>query len=138
MTTDAWIVDASIAAKWFRPSEIEPDRYLAESLIAGSSIRTTTLCVYEVGNTLTRKTRDSSDQIARKLRALIRFCGPPVDLAAADYAAITELVRDHDLTFYDASYVAIARRLGRQVISADRDLLGPGLAVDLSTAIGAD
>jgi len=137
MTTDAWIVDASIAVKWFRPSEIEPDRYLAETLIARSSIRTTTLCVYEVGNALTRKTRDSSEEIARKLRALIRFCGPPIDFSSADYEVITGLVRDHDLTFYDASYAAIAGRLGRQVISADRDLLDPGLAVDLSTAVGA-
>jgi predicted nucleic acid-binding protein len=45
------------------------------------------------------------------------------------------LVRAHKLTFYDASYVAIANRVGRGVLSADRDLLEPGLAVTLETAL---
>jgi len=136
MEREAWIADASIAVKLFRPLAYEPDRKLAETLITRSAIRTTTLCVHEVGNVLIGKTRDSPEQIDQKLRALVRFCGQPIDLDPSDYKRVVQLVREHDLTFYDASYVAIAERLGRRVVSADRDLLDPGLAVDLATATG--
>jgi predicted nucleic acid-binding protein len=137
MASAGWIVDASVAVKWFRSREIEPDRAQAEALIARASIRTTNLCLFEVGNALALKTRDSDEQIGLKLSALVRYCGPPIDLLPADYASTSRLVRKHGLTFYDASYVAIAERLGRKVISADRDLLGPGLAVDIGTALEA-
>ena len=135
MTPGGWIIDASIAVKWFRAREIEPDRELAEKLIADGSIRTTTLCVFEVGNTLARKTRDSNEQIGGKLRTLVGYCGPPIDLQVADYVSASRLTRRYGITFYDASYVAIAERLGRTVVSADRDLLDPGLAVDLAAAV---
>ncbi|MBN8868795.1 MAG: type II toxin-antitoxin system VapC family toxin [Solirubrobacterales bacterium] len=136
MSTAGWIVDASVAAKWFRPSSIEPDRELAEELIAEGSIRTTSLCLFEIGNVLALKTLDNDQQVAEKLAALVRYCGTPIELAPADYARASELARKHGITFYDASYVAIAERMGRRVVSADRDLLDPGLAVDLKTAVG--
>ncbi|HMU25852.1 MAG TPA: type II toxin-antitoxin system VapC family toxin [Solirubrobacterales bacterium] len=137
MTPANLIVDASIAVKWFRPREIEPERELAEILIAEASIRITSLCLYEVGNVLATKTRDSDEQIGRKLEALVHYCGPPLELTVPDFRLAGNLARRHKLTFYDASYVAIAERLGRKVVSADQDLIGPGLAVDLATAVGA-
>ena len=118
------------------PGEIEPERELAEILIAEASIRITSLCLYEVGNVLATKTRDSDEQIGRKLEALVHY-GPPLELTVPDFASPATLARRHKLTFYDASYVAIAERLGRKVVSADQDLIGPGLAVDLATAVGA-
>jgi predicted nucleic acid-binding protein len=52
----------------------------------------------------------------------------PLD-AAQDTAA--RLALDHGLTFYDASYAAIARRIDRRLLSADSDLTEVGLASGL-------
>jgi hypothetical protein len=61
--------------------------------------------------------------------------GDPLDLLPEDFQVATGLAFEHDLTFYDASYVAIASRMGRRVLSADSDLLDPGLAANLESAL---
>ena len=38
-------------------------------------------------------------------------------------------------TFYDASYAAVAQRIGRVLVSADADLLDAGLAQSLAAAL---
>ena len=66
---------------------------------------------------------------------LTEICGSPLALGSDDRRIAAELALSHGLTFYDASYAAIARRLGRRVLSADSDLLDPGLAVGLAAAV---
>lgn len=51
---DGWLVDASIALKWFLPLDREPDGDLARMAIGSLAMRTTSLAFYEVGNILTR------------------------------------------------------------------------------------
>ncbi len=104
----AWLVDASVALKWFMPRDREPDADLARATIGQLAMRTTSLAVYEIGNILTRKSGWDADRIALT----------------------------HNITFYDASYVAIAERTRRRVLSADSDLIRPGLADSLETALG--
>jgi predicted nucleic acid-binding protein len=128
---EAWIVDASIALKWFLPAEREPDGLLARSAIGALAMRTTTLAEYEIGNILTRSSGWGAEQIARALVLLREICGEPIDLLAGDHRSVARLAVKHDLTFYDASYAAIAARCGRRLLSADRDLLDPKLAVSL-------
>jgi len=71
------------------------------------------------------------DQAQRVVQAILRTCGD--DLVRVDLSlgcVIAELVAEHDLTAYDAAYVAAARRNGRQLVSLDvRDLVSKGLAV---------
>lgn len=137
MSLHGYVVDASVALKWFLSEESEPDVGLAEDLVGNCQLLTTSLCAFEVGNTLSRISPDQPDRVSEALGELGEICGVPVELTAADFHRCAELVGDHSLTFYDASYVAIAERLGRKVISADRDLLDPGLAVDMATALNA-
>jgi predicted nucleic acid-binding protein len=134
-SADAWVVDASIAVKWFLPVEREPDGELARSLIGRLAMRTTTLAVHEVGNVLTIHSGWSAEKIAAALDLLTEICGDPLELNPGDHRAVADLALAHDLTFYDASYAAIARRAGRRLLSADRDLIAPGLAVDLEAAL---
>ena len=57
MSTSAgggWIVDASVAVKWFKPASIEPDSDLARAAIGNLPLRTTSLAFYETGNVLSR------------------------------------------------------------------------------------
>jgi predicted nucleic acid-binding protein len=88
------------------------------------------LTLYEVANVVARKYRQPED--ARKLSQLIlRRChGQAVRIDVGLIDDIVDLVAEHDLTAYDAAYVAAARRNGWQLVSADiRDLVSKGLAV---------
>lgn len=131
-----WVVDASVALKWFLPVDREPDGALARSAIERLTMVTTALAIHEVGNVLTRRSGWTADQIAAALGLLLEICGEPVNLTVDDHRAAAHLALEHDLTFYDSSYAVIARRVGRKLLSADRDLLDPGLAVDLRGALG--
>ena len=132
----AWVVDASVALKWFLPVEREPDGELARAAIGRLAMRTTQLAVYEVGNVLTRHSGRPPEQIASALGLLLEICGDPLALEPDDHLTVVGLANEHGLTFYDASYAAIARRAGRGLLSADADLLRPGLATDLGAALG--
>jgi predicted nucleic acid-binding protein len=131
-----WIVDASVAVKLFLPIDAEPDVALVREAIGRLPMRVTTLTTYEIGNVLSRAAGFAPDLTARGLARLLDICGPAEDLEPEDYLVSAELARRHGITFYDATYGAIAQRLGRRVISADSDLLEPGLAVTLREAVG--
>jgi len=133
----AWVVDASVAVKWFLPLEREPQGSLARDTIGRLAMRTTALAMHEVGNVLTRHSGWPAERIASALDLLLEICGDPLELQPADHALAVELALAHDLSFYDASYAAIARRVDRRLLSADTDLTGPGLAVGLETALDA-
>ncbi len=135
MTPAAWIVDASVALKWFLPADREPDAELARTAIGRLELRTTSLAVYEVGNILIRESGADADRITAALGWLVEACGDPIELTRADHAVAVGLALRHRLTFYDASYAVVARRTGRSLLSADADLLEPGLAVGLSEAL---
>ena len=128
---EAWIVDASVVLKWFLPIEHEPDGELARTMVGRLAMRTTTLAAYEVGNILTRHSGWQASEIAAALALVRRTCGSPIELTAEDELRAATLALEHDLTFYDASYVAVAERTRRRLLSADGDLLAPGLAVAL-------
>ncbi len=133
--TDAWLVDASIAVKWFLPVEREPDGELARKAIGRLAMRTTALAVHEVGNVLTIHSGWPAERIVTALGLLGEICGDPFELHPDDHAVAAELALAHGLTFYDASYAAIARRTDRRLISADSDLLDAGLAVEIKNSL---
>lgn len=131
----AWLVDASVAAKWFLPVEREPEGAVARELIGRVALRTTSLAVFEVGNVLTIHSGWAAPRVARALDLLLEICGEPLAMAPDDHLATAELALAHGLTFYDASYAALAQRAGRGLLSADDDLLTPGLASPLTAAL---
>lgn len=135
IAVDGWLVDASVALKWFLPVEREPDGDLARTAIGHLAMRTTSLAYYEVGNILTRHSGLDAVRIGAALGLLEDICGDPLALTDEDRRAAATLALEHKLTFYDASYAAIARRTGRRLLSADTDLIKPGLAITLQDAL---
>ncbi|MBK8293918.1 MAG: type II toxin-antitoxin system VapC family toxin [Solirubrobacterales bacterium] len=121
--------------KWFRPAGSEPDWQLAQSVIGRMPLRTTTLAYYEVGNVLTRSIGLGAKVVDSALDTMVAICGAPINLDPVDFEPCSAIANEFGVTFYDASYVAIARRTNRSVLSADSDLLDPELARDLSTAV---
>ncbi len=130
-----WLVDASVALKWFLPVDREPDGELARTAVGHLAMHTTTLAFHEVGNILTRHSGWTVERIAAALDLLLEICGDPLDLLPEDFRPTAELALAHKLTFYDASYAVIARRTRRRLLSADGDLLTPQLAVPLREAL---
>lgn len=84
---------------------------------------------------LARSFRWAPERIVDQLDDLLAIVGQPASLdapARADAAALTSL---HGLTFYDASWAAVARRHGAALISSDRELLAADLAVSASAFV---
>ena len=116
------VADASVLLKWFLPAEREAYADRADRLRQAHVDGTVTLCVptlaeYELGNTLSRmKPREDAladlvDLQALELRAEA--------MVGATLERAFDLVSRFGVTFYDASYHALALELGGTMVTAD-------------------
>lgn len=128
--TDALLVDASV---WIAARDPE-DRFrtAARSLVLDTAIPVAAmdLTFYEVANAMGARRRQL-DEARHLLRFLAQRCGEQILAIDAGLAESSlEVAVEHDLTAYDAAYVAAARRHGWTLVSADiADLVSKGLAV---------
>ena len=125
------VSDANVALKWFR-TEGEEGLACAHALLAAHAkrhvaLRLLDLTIYEVGNTLLRGSAGASaEQAATVLDALAEIC-PAVTPDAEDLRLAGQLAQEHELSFYDASYAAVAHRRGAQLATYDQRILRAGL-----------
>ena len=114
------------------PQHVQADRFLRE----GAPVTVLDLTLYEVANVMA-KVYGQPGEARRLVHGLIR--GSAQDPLRVDAALLEhglDLVTEHDLTAYDAAYVAAARRNGWQLVSLDlRDLVSKGLAVTPDAAV---
>ena len=115
----AWVVDASVAAKWLFA---EPHSEQAASLLTnGEDLLTVDLLFAEIGNVAWKKLdrEGLSYQDAAHALADLR----EIDLAVHPVAELMEkalkIAQDHKRSFYDASYLALAMREDVPLITAD-------------------
>jgi predicted nucleic acid-binding protein len=124
------LVDASV---WVGARDPE-DRFHAEAraivLDFARPVAAMDLTFYEIANVMGAR-RGQDEEARLLLRTLATRCGD--DIVAIDGDLIEsalELAAEHDLTAYDAAYVAAARRHDWTLVSADiADLVSKGLAV---------
>lgn len=135
--------DASVALKWFqsrRESEVkEALRILDEHIEGRLRIHFHELAFYEIGNVLVRKAGFTAAQTAAQLADLASIGQPIEVLTPAVRADAAHLAVEHRLTYYDASYWAVARHLDAPLITADAKLLTTGAGIsptDFVTALG--
>jgi predicted nucleic acid-binding protein len=125
-----FVVDASVAVKWVLPEVHSEDAF--RLLDEGHYLEAPDLIWAELGNILWKKWRRG--EVAREkvpvlLDALRGFplrsapCEPLVDLA-------WEIARDHNRSFYDSLYVAMAVQQGSLAVTADRRLYDALQGVD--------
>ncbi len=101
----------------------------------GASVTALDLTLYEVVNAVARQYRQP-EQAQRITRALLRTCGELTRIDRELGEEVVEVASQHNLTAYDAAYVAAARRNGWQLVSLDvRDLVSKGLAVTPDAAV---
>jgi predicted nucleic acid-binding protein len=133
--TDLFLIDASVWVAAGVPAH--PENADAQRLVrGGGSLAALDLTLYEVVNAVGRRYRQP--ELARRIvHALLNTCGG--DLLRVDESLgeeVAEVVAEHELSAYDAAYVAAARRYGAQLVSLDvRDLVSKGLAVTPDAAV---
>jgi predicted nucleic acid-binding protein len=115
------IPDASVLLKWVLPSEEEPhadNALLMRSAILDSTIYALVppLWIYEVGNTVARR---FPQQAKAWISALMKFAIEEVPASKPWLAKTLELTQKHGVTFYDASYHALAIVNGGCFVTAD-------------------
>lgn len=125
------VSDASVALKWFH-EEGEADVEASRAILAAHQARDALVAVldltaYEVGNALLRGPAGATpEQVAMVVDALETIC-PVISPEPSERRLAAELAAEHSLTYYDASYAAVALKRDATLVTADADLLRAGL-----------
>lgn len=115
----AWVVDASVAAKWlFAETHSEQ---AAGLLTSGADLITVDLLFAEIGNVAWKKLgrENLSYQDAAHALADLREIALTVHPVAELMEQALKIAQDHRRSFYDASYLALAVREDAPLITAD-------------------
>lgn len=118
---EIFVPDASVILKWAIGLESELDREKAIHILdawVGNNIEIVLpeLWVFEVGNVLGRMVPDSA---LEKMETLLEFRFKTKELDKETCKSIFKLMKDLSVSFYDASYHALAQRMGGVFITAD-------------------
>jgi predicted nucleic acid-binding protein len=135
------LLDASVWLAAVNPAETRhAESYeLVDSAPGGAvTVAALDLTLYEVANVAIVRWR-SDTEAARVVELVRAACGD--ELETVDEELVREaslLALEHDLTVYDAAYVASSRRRGRQLVSCDEiDLVRAGFAITPADVVGA-
>lgn len=122
---EAFVIDASIAARWIFADEALAGDDLLDTLLADGAIAPS-LWLLEVANMTRsgeRRGRLMADDAQLRLREIARL---PITLEhtslATAFEVVPALARQHGLTAYDATYLELAARSGRRLATLDADL----------------
>jgi len=122
------VVDASVAFKWLIPDDAEEDvpfakQFLVDHMEGRVAIAVPALLFSEVGNILLfGRARPSLEEAAEALQDLFSI---PLSIAPPDgetAAAALRLASQYGLSYYDATYLALAESLECTLITADQKL----------------
>jgi len=122
------VIDASVAFKWLVPDAVEDDVPTAKALLIDhmegrARIVVPSLFYYEVGNILLfGRSRPPIEQAAERLADLFSIQLEVVPPALVNANSTLRLASILGLSYYDATYVALAEMLDCQLITADRRL----------------
>ena len=122
------MVDASVAFKWLVPDSAEEDVPAAKALLADhmegrAKIIIPALLYFEVGNILLfGRSRPPLEDALEALTDLFSIPLEVVPPAMASANATLQLASLRGISYYDATYVALAELLDCPLITADRRL----------------
>jgi predicted nucleic acid-binding protein len=120
------LADASVAIKWFHADgerEVDESRRLLDAHLDGTmELLLLDLTLYEIADNLLRRQRWPSRRVEAVISTLDDTHAAVVP-AARERRAAVQLAARHGLTYYDASYAAVAALRGLELITADAQLL---------------
>jgi predicted nucleic acid-binding protein len=116
-----YVVEASVIIKWAVGDEREPDHEKARDLLNEWSegrvdISAPMLWQYEVGNFLGRRLNDEASE---KMDILLDLKIKGIEFTEKMFRQCFAWMKDHPITFYDASYLAAAIEVKGLLITAD-------------------
>ena len=123
------VIDSSVAVAWLMPDE-QPD-FLKATLENDAFLDCVAphLFWFELRNVLLVNERRERLTPSQRVEALSLLSSLPIRLAELSDDAISfALARKHNLTFYDASYLALAIEEGASIATFDKRLKKAALA----------
>jgi len=118
-----FVLDASIAGCWCLHDEHDPRADAAWYRLERENALAPIQWWSEIRNVVLqaeRQKRIAADYAVEYLQQLLRF---PIRLAELpDQIAVLALARKHRLTFYDATYLELAKREGLPLATLDKEL----------------
>lgn len=124
--SETYVLDASVCIKWFSPKDEEYVEKASEIRAKHKdnkiSIAAPDLLVYEITNALSYNPLFDSEKVNKAVRSLyqmdIKFIKPSITLM--EEAINLRFLKE--ITIYDAIYIALAKHINVQCITADRKL----------------
>ena len=116
-----YVIDALVILKWVLGDRNEPDQASAVELLTGwaegrDDLSAPALWEYEAANFLGRELPDEAE---RKMEMLRRLEIRSVALTDAMIKRCFQWMKTKKVTFYDASYLAVAVEAGAVLVTAD-------------------
>jgi predicted nucleic acid-binding protein len=127
------VIDASIVAAWHFPDERNSQSDSIMDRLEQDSARMPALWWFEVRNVLLIGERRGRT-IRKHAEGFLDFLrGLPIELAPLpDEVSVLRLARQHQLSFYDASYLELAQRERIALATIDRALARAAVAAGVS------
>lgn len=133
------VLDASVAASWHFPNEVEPVAERALSLIQSDGAIVPAHWWFEIRNTFLIGERRGrlTPHLTREAIAMIERL--PIEYRPLSRGMqILELARQHRLTFYDAVYLDMAKTSGALLATLDQELVAAAKREKIALVLAAD
>ena len=113
------IVDASaLAALAFNESEAPA----VAAILEGETLAAPALVIYELGHTCLKKCRRYPSSAAALRQSFSDVLTLPIELFVIDPADVLATAEECAVSFYDAAYLWLSRRLNARLVTLDRRL----------------
>ncbi len=118
------VLDTSVIIKWFyheNEPDLEPALLLREAYLQGElDVIIPDLLIYEFGNFLRFGSGMTTAQMDETMRNLwsLGLAVYPLDESLSQEMA--RIAGEHDLTVYDAAFLALSKKLSATLVTADR------------------
>ena len=116
-----YVLDASVAAKWFNLEELSEEAVEAKNahIIGDLELAAPIQIVYEVGNSIWKNPQIDQGNAEEAIRSFLALHVKLLEPNARRVARTMEIAKVKEITFYDAAYVQAAEEINAFLLSAD-------------------
>lgn len=118
------VIDTSIIVKWF-----SEEKFTEEALKIREKIRNKEevgvfpdLLLYELSNALRYNPNFGEDDVKKAIKSILEMDMEIINLNSDILNDSISLAFQNDITIYDSSYIALARELDVELVTADKKL----------------
>lgn len=125
LAVDSLVLDTSVVVKWFRPTETLAAKALAlrQAHLDGTlRIVAPDLLIYELANVLRYRGELSVGQVQEAVQSILDLGVSVMPVSPTTIRHAIAMAWAHDVTVYDASFIAQAQTLSLNYITADARL----------------